>query len=597
MAGHARAAAATVGAFGAQDMTSPRRPLAPVPSPPMRTGSPADPASGGAVDDPAERNRVSLLRSLLVLSQLMFESESTRQIGELAQTAAPALGPIDHGVVRVREGGAIGSDEDRRVLAAVLDAPPEQTGPIHVPGFAWARVYRLRHRSGDFGYLAVAAAVPPDQDEEFMLGVLAQQTAAALANVHMLDVERDASRALAQVNEKLESSVEELQRVIDIHERLTTVAVSGHGRSGIAKAVHELTGLDVVIEDRHGNVRAAVPDVHDHEKADPSKLASLHRRLERRGRPLRDGDRLVALSRPRYDVMETISLVDEDGKAGQYEAHALEYASNILAMELARLHSLAETELRLRQDFLDDLVTGLDLDSALRRAQALKYDIERPHRVVVIQCDAVEGEMLLHAARRAVHGQRLGSLLGLRGGRVVVLASRDADWGAVRDAVRKELGNACCRIGVGSQCDAIEDFPRSFREAGLVLRLQERIGDSDTSMAYDNLGVFRLFASIDDVTKVQSFVQEWLGPLMDYDDGRDAELVATLSAYLEHGNYDATSAALFIHRSTLKYRLQRIREIADIDLNDPDTRFNLQLATRAHAIVGALGPDLGAVAG
>jgi len=36
-----------------------------------------------------------------------------------------------------------------------------------------------------------------------------------------------------------------------------------------------------------------------------------------------------------------------------------------------------------------------------------------------------------------------------------------------------------------------------------------------------------------------------------------------------------------VHRSTVKYRLQRIREVSGLDLNDPNTRFNLQLATRA----------------
>ena len=44
-----------------------------------------------------------------------------------------------------------------------------------------------------------------------------------------------------------------------------------------------------------------------------------------------------------------------------------------------------------------------------------------------------------------------------------------------------------------------------------------------------------------------------------------------------------------LHRSTLRYRLQRLREISGLDLADPDTRFNLQLATRAWATLGAIG--------
>ena len=43
-----------------------------------------------------------------------------------------------------------------------------------------------------------------------------------------------------------------------------------------------------------------------------------------------------------------------------------------------------------------------------------------------------------------------------------------------------------------------------------------------------------------------------------------------------------------VHRSTLKYRLRRIREVSGYDLGVPDTQFNLQLATRAWRTLQAL---------
>ena len=58
---------------------------------------------------------------------------------------------------------------------------------------------------------------------------------------------------------------------------------------------------------------------------------------------------------------------------------------------------------------------------------------------------------------------------------------------------------------------------------------------------------------------------------------------------IQHGGgYEATSQALSVHRSTLKYRLQRIRELTGLDLGDPETRFNLELATRAWVTLQAL---------
>jgi DNA-binding PucR family transcriptional regulator len=81
----------------------------------------------------------------------------------------------------------------------------------------------------------------------------------------------------------------------------------------------------------------------------------------------------------------------------------------------------------------------------------------------------------------------------------------------------------------------------------------------------------------------------WLAALLNYDTDKKADLVSTLCVYLEcGGNYNQTSNALSVHRSTLKYRLQRIREISGHDLSNPDTAFNLQLACRAWQTLTAL---------
>jgi DNA-binding PucR family transcriptional regulator len=110
---------------------------------------------------------------------------------------------------------------------------------------------------------------------------------------------------------------------------------------------------------------------------------------------------------------------------------------------------------------------------------------------------------------------------------------------------------------------------------------------------FDDLGVFRLLAEIQDRSAIERYVRTWLGALIDYDTRHSGSLVETLGRYLDlGGSYGATSTAVAVHRSTLRYRLQRIRDISGRDLNDPDVRFNLQLATRAletlHAVGGGL---------
>ena len=91
------------------------------------------------------------------------------------------------------------------------------------------------------------------------------------------------------------------------------------------------------------------------------------------------------------------------------------------------------------------------------------------------------------------------------------------------------------------------------------------------------------------VRRGQRFVAEWLGGLINYDAIHGTQLVLTLSKYLDcGGNYDASALALSVHRSTLKYRLRRIREVSGHDIGHPDVQFNLQVATRAWRTLQAL---------
>lgn len=164
----------------------------------------------------------------------------------------------------------------------------------------------------------------------------------------------------------------------------------------------------------------------------------------------------------------------------------------------------------------------------------------------------------------------------------MILADDEPSWESFRQRVLGELGGGRCRMGVGSRADRVEDIPRSYQEAQFTVRLQCNAGWDEQVASFDGLGVYQLLVTTERPEEVERFIERWLGALRRYDEAKGSDLVRTLSAYLEcGGSYDDTAAARYVHRSTLKYRLQRIREIGDLDLKDPDTKFNLQLATRA----------------
>jgi hypothetical protein len=368
--------------------------------------------------------------------------------------------------------------------------------------------------------------------------------------------------------------------------------MTGTGLAGIAEAVHDLTGRAVVLEDRAGNVIAAAGG---DDAAGPTRQTRsardrmIQRALEADG-PIREPGRVVVIASPRDGVAGVMSLIDPDGTAGEAEIIALEHGATVAAMELARLRSLGETQLRLGRDLLEDLLAGVDPEMAVERAKAIGCDLLRPRRVAVIESLGPEPDedRLFASVRRVLREHVVGWLLSTRGGAVIVLGDGETDWDAFHTAVERTLGGAC-RIAVGGVGSGPAEVPRSHREARLALKMGHQSVRAPDVTSFDDLGVFRLLAEVEEPSSVERFVRTWLGPLLDYDGRKPAELVPTLTQYLELGqSYDATSEALAIHRSTLKYRLQRIREISGRDLSDPDTRFNFQLATRAWQTLVAL---------
>ncbi len=556
------------------------------------------------------RDQLSSLRALLALSMVMTSGTDEAEIVRMATTAVPSLGDARTAVVRLDRGWMPASSElpDAEAVAEELDALGRAGGPVSHEGAGWAWAFPLLGLGRTLGHLVVESDTEPAEYESFLLSLLAQHTASALVNARLHRQERQATareRALAEelsatnlALERLahdaEQAREAAQRRLDIHERLTQVVANGAGEEGIALAVHQLTGRPVAIEDFFGTLIAwAGPDRPEpYPKPPPPERQELIDAALSNGHPVLHGGRLLALAQARGEALGVVALVDPDHVGTELDEVALEHAATVLALELAHRRSVAETELRLGGDLVDELLTARDLEGVVDRCRALGYDLGRPHRVVVVDCPDwdVERDALCQAVRRAARDLAVGSLLVAHGTRVDLLASGEADWSAFRDAVRAEMGGgAACRVGVGGRYPGPPDFARSHREALLALSVQASVGAPRQVVAFDDLGVYRLLSVGADVDSMEGFVRRWLGELLDYDRARGADLVSTLRGYLAAGgNYENAAALLSIHRSTFRYRLNRIREISGHDLADPETRFNLQLATHAQSTIEAL---------
>jgi purine catabolism regulator len=100
---------------------------------------------------------------------------------------------------------------------------------------------------------------------------------------------------------------------------------------------------------------------------------------------------------------------------------------------------------------------------------------------------------------------------------------------------------------------------------------------------FDQLGVYRLIFAAESLPEIAALHEEALGRLIAYDREHDADLINTLHAYFAARCSPKEAAErLHLHRNTVLYRLDRIKDLTDLNLDNADTRLWLHLALLIH---------------
>ncbi|GAB3004440.1 helix-turn-helix domain-containing protein [Amycolatopsis acidiphila] len=537
---------------------------------------------------------------LLVVAMGMSERRHEDAILHLVRTSLPFLAPCSIEAAFRYAGGDLrpwpGTARADDVLVEQIHALGPGGGLLPATRDDWRWVFPLACPEMVRGFLVVHGDGKPPVDARFLFQVLGRQVGTALAGAALHGEDHAQLTRLRESNDKLTRLVTRLRRQTAVYETLTAASASGEGASAIARAVHELTGLPITIEDPFGNPLAWA----GHDEPPPGtktdargRQALLDKVAAYTGAPFRDHERVVSVVRPGTDLLGLLLLSDPGRRAGQHELFVVGYATTILALELAHQRNLAEVELRVHRDLVDDLVEGTDDESAYARAAAVGHDLRVPHHVLVVRWNhhRHNGETR-RAVQQVLRSWRRHALASRHSGAtVVVVADGSVDGAALHEALARELGTGTGAIGIGGRCETPSALPRSYAQALQALDIRLGSAAPHGATAFDQLGVYRILSSTTGREHVRAFVREWLGPLLDYDAKRGSSLVRTLFQYLESGgNYDAAAAALLIHRSTLRYRLARIREIGGLDLTEVDTRLNLHVATRGWQILSSPEP-------
>jgi len=537
--------------------------------------------------DLGPKTQVELYDVFRVASK-MFEQPTVPRTLRIARASAKAIAGcgvsaayVAHGDHLIRYSGRASHRIDLLVEArAGIDGVLEN-------GALWRFALFFRGAGKVRGAFVLQSKTEPSREEMFLLRALAEPTGAALTTAELIERERGQTSELRKLGEAQAGSNRTMAATIvrmNMHQQIRDAIVAAAGRSNgesqIVEALSAITRRSVVLQDSLGNERAFIGGAEPNAPRD--LRAPVH--LLVADSALTSGWQSTEI-RSGGESLGVISIYDPHNDRSDDDRFAVDFAGAMIAVELAHHRRVAEVEIRLGRDLADELVAGGDVVDALARAESLHFDLSGFQRVLLVSWELPPPNRvdLGAAVRHELAAMRVPALISLREDTVLVVAPDCDDLSDLYERLSSSVSNARGTIGVGGRCIA-DDLPRSFAEALRAKQLRVESPRPYGLSNHDDLGLLRILDMSDDGAELDRYVYEWLGTLVDHDRDHRSDLVHTLTVYLEcGGNYDRTADSLSIGRSTLRYRLSRIREVSGRDLADPDSKLNLHLAARIRA--------------
>jgi len=303
-------------------------------------------------------------------------------------------------------------------------------------------------------------------------------------------------------------------------------------------------------------------------------------------------------------------------------ASVLRMVGTLIALEADRIQAPERASEAAVSDFLADLLSRKDTDreNILARAGELGCDLRDGASAIVARArpqHPEEGDWRARVLTTAERGARsiertsLAAAVELGPARprphapgeeprparlerdVVLLVP-----GREPDAARRAAESVCTEMEIGFTGYSVvvglsrptadpADLHRAGAEALLAANVAEARGM--TWLPFDETGAYRLLlpAMSDDATELRRFHDETVAPLISYDEQYESELVRTLEAFLEaDGNVARTAGEMFTHRHTIRYRLERVRDLSGLDVGSSDGRERLSLGLKAMRVLG-----------
>lgn len=410
------------------------------------------------------------------------------------------------------------------------------------------------------------------------------------------------------VNERIsQENLDNVSRALSIQQRLSRLVLEGGGFWELAEMLADLIGHSISIENERFE---AIANKNIAEVDSARRYTILHGRtnpvlidaLEDEYLPkIRDSlrpvylpmipevglemERLLAPIVVHGEIYGYMWIIADVHGLSQIDMMAIEVGATVAALLMLYQESVQTAEASLKGSLMSQLIEGDANRETILTDQSLRYgvDLRLPYLMMAVEADGTQPRYvsrLYRVINQVLTQTETQAVAGQFAGQVVILAQANQKINNLADTLINRLSdnNGEVRIGVSLTFRGAENVGQAHQQCVEVLDITRRLHQDEPVQHFSELGyIHTLFhAGIDSLHN-----NPYVPILRELLDEKQADLFNTLETYLdEGGNSVQTAEALHIHRSTLNYRLTRIREICEVELSSPAVRTNLQIALK-----------------
>lgn len=397
-----------------------------------------------------------------------------------------------------------------------------------------------------------------------------------------------------------------------IHKNFTALALKGEGLKSIIKELKIQIDKEVILYDK--NLKTITNTNKSLENIDPPDPEIFQSNIIYNNFYYQKIDnedfnkQIIVPIKIEKSIKAYLTVLENNNKLKDLHYIALENAATVISLEMTKKLAVKRVIQQFENDLVNDIIMGKfnSKEYIIERAKLINWNLERKFRIVIFKIFNLEEltvkfenydnffikNKIQSSITSIINNYVSNPIIGNKSNSIIVFwPESDNELNSkekirktakkIKNKLNKQFKDIKISIASSNIANNLEEIHKKYQEALETIDLGKIVFDDNKILNYSDLGIFRLLCKFEKKENLKSFVPKSINKLLEYDDKNNSNLIETLNTFFKcNANAKKAASELFIHYRTMLYRLDRIKKIGNINLDNYEQRLEIQVGLK-----------------